>query len=146
MKRSRKLVWLLLFVITVMTGCSSVSTVAGKSLLSGTTCEAESPNLQQACYQEEEKAPPAPTASESTESPFAGAKELSLEALIQEVLSRNPNLAQMQAAWQATRARYSQVTSLEDPMFGVTIGPETFAPDDKGVEFAYRFEISQKYP
>lgn len=91
-------------------------------------------------------APPAPTAIETAGSSFAGAKELSLEALIQEVLSRNPNLAQMQATWQAALARYPQVTSLEDPMFDGTIGPGTFAPDDRGVEFAYRFEISQKYP
>jgi len=31
-------------------------------------------------------------------------------------------------------------------MFAATIGPETFAPDDRGVNFAYRLEISQKLP
>jgi outer membrane protein TolC len=72
--------------------------------------------------------------------------ELTAEALVEQVLARNPSLAQMGAAWQAVSARYPQVTSLDDPMFAVTIGPDTFAPDDAGVRTAYRFEISQKYP
>jgi len=52
----------------------------------------------------------------------------------------------MVAAWQAAQARYPQVTSLDDPMFAATIGPDTIAADDPGVNFAYRLEISQKYP
>jgi outer membrane protein TolC len=52
----------------------------------------------------------------------------------------------MVAAWHAASARYPQVTSLEDPMFAATIGPSTIAPDDSGVEFAYRLEVSQKLP
>jgi cobalt-zinc-cadmium efflux system outer membrane protein len=78
--------------------------------------------------------------------PFAGMAELSPDALVEQVLARNPTLAQMVAAWQAAQARYPQVTSLEDPMFGGTIGPGTIAPDDPGIEFAYRLEISQKLP
>jgi outer membrane protein TolC len=77
---------------------------------------------------------------------FADTSELSVEALIEQVLARNPSLTQMVAAWQAASARYPQVTSLEDPMFGATIGPGTIAPEDQGVEFAYRLEISQKLP
>jgi outer membrane protein TolC len=69
-----------------------------------------------------------------------------VEALIEQVLARNPTLAQMAAAWQAASARYPQVTSLEDPMFAATAGPGTMAPDDAGIEFAYRLEISQKLP
>jgi outer membrane protein TolC len=61
-------------------------------------------------------------------------------------LAQNPSLAQVTAAWQAASARYPQVTSLEDPIFGATLGPGTVGPDDPGVEFAYRLEISQKYP
>ena len=67
-------------------------------------------------------------------------KELSVDGLVQEVLTRNPSLAQMTAAWQAASARYPQVTSLEDPMFAATFGPGTIAPDDRGVEFASRLE------
>jgi outer membrane protein TolC len=78
--------------------------------------------------------------------PFGGQAELSVEALVEQVLVRNPTLAQMIAAWQAASARYPQVTSLEDPMFAGTIGPGTIAPDDAAVNFAYRVEISQKLP
>src|SRR5262249_20261719 len=46
----------------------------------------------------------------------------------------------------AATARYPQVTSLEDAMLATTIGPETFAPDDRSLNFAYRVEISQKVP
>jgi outer membrane protein TolC len=86
------------------------------------------------------------TRPEGPPSPFDGQNELSVDALVQQVLARNPSLEQMNAAWQAASARYPQVTSLEDPMFAGTIGPGTVAPDDHGVEFAYRLEISQKLP
>jgi outer membrane protein TolC len=69
-----------------------------------------------------------------------------VEALVGQVLARNPSLAQVVGAWQAARARYPQVTSLEDPMFEGTIGPGTIAPDDSGVRFAYRVEVAQKLP
>ena len=76
--------------------------------------------------------------------PRAAAGELSVEVLVQQVLARNPSLAQMTAAWQAASARYPQVISLEDPMFGLTLGPATYGSNT--VEEAYRLEISQKYP
>src|SRR5262245_44747363 len=66
--------------------------------------------------------PPAIPAGHRTQ-PEAAA-ELSIEALLSQVLARNPSLAQMQAAWQAASARYPQVTSLDDPTFGATFGPE----------------------
>jgi outer membrane protein TolC len=78
--------------------------------------------------------------------PAQGEGELSVEAVVGQVLARNPSLAQMAAAWQAARARYPQITSLEDPMFEGTIGPGTIAPDDPGIRFAYRLEVSQKLP
>jgi outer membrane protein TolC len=70
--------------------------------------------------------------------------ELPVEALIQQVLARNPSLAQMVAAWRAATARYPQVTSLDDPMFGADLGPGSFGSNK--VDFAYRLEVSQKYP
>ncbi len=82
----------------------------------------------------------------SSSTPFDGIEQLSVDLLVEQVLARNPSLAQMVAAWQAASARYPQVTSLDDPMFAGTIGPETIHPDDPGVEFASRWEISQKYP
>lgn len=78
------------------------------------------------------------------ESPFAGQAMLSLSALVEEVLKRNPSLAEMTAAWQAAAARYPQVVSLEDPMAGVTLGPGSIGSDM--VEFGYRIDVSQKLP
>jgi outer membrane protein TolC len=76
--------------------------------------------------------------------PFAGASELSLDLLVEEVLARNPSLAQMVATWQAASARYPQVTSLEDPMLGTKLGPGSFGSNK--VDFAYMVEVSQKLP
>src|SRR5262249_30088282 len=73
-----------------------------------------------------------------------GMAEMSVEALVEQVLVRNPSLAQMAAAWQAASARYPQVTSLEDPVFGASFGPASIGSNE--VDFAYRLEISQKYP
>jgi outer membrane protein TolC len=70
--------------------------------------------------------------------------ELSIETLIQQVLARNPSLAQMSAAWEAASAKYPQAISLDDPMFAVTLGPGTYGSNT--VEGAYRLEIAQKYP
>src|SRR6516162_4825645 len=51
--------------------------------------------------------------------PFFSQLELDSETVKQEVLTRNPTLAKMTAAWQAASARYPQVTALDDPMFRV---------------------------
>ena len=76
--------------------------------------------------------------------PFAGASELSVDALVEQVLARNPSLAQMTAAWQAASARYPQVTSLDDPMLGESVAPASIWSNN--VNFASRLEISQKLP
>jgi outer membrane protein TolC len=72
------------------------------------------------------------------------ARELSVQALVQQVLARNPSLAQMTAAWQAASARYPQVTSLDDPTFGTMVAPASIGSRD--VEFGYRVEVSQRFP
>jgi outer membrane protein TolC len=76
--------------------------------------------------------------------PSASLTELTAEAVVRQVLARNPSLAQMVAAWHAAQARYPQATSLEDPMFAGTLGPATYGSNT--VNPAYRLEISQKYP
>lgn len=76
--------------------------------------------------------------------PFAGMAELSVDVVVDQVLARNPSLAQMTAAWQAASARYPQVTSLDDPMFGATVAPASFGSNN--VDAGYRVELSQKYP
>lgn len=76
--------------------------------------------------------------------PFEGLTELSVDVLVAQVLARNPSLAQMIAAWQAASARYPQVISLDDPMFTGTLSPASIGSND--VDFAYRLEVSQRYP
>lgn len=83
-------------------------------------------------------------APKKEEKPLAAASELSAEALVEQVLARNPTLAQMTAAWQAASARYPQVTSLDDPNFGAIIGPASIGSNE--VDFAYRLEASQRIP
>ena len=70
--------------------------------------------------------------------------ELSVEALVAEVLVRNPSLSQMVAAWQAASARYPQARSLEDPMLSTMFAPASFGSNS--VETGYRVEVSQKIP
>jgi outer membrane protein TolC len=76
--------------------------------------------------------------------PPAGGKELSAEAVVEQVLARNPTLAEMVAAWKAAEARYPQVTSLDDPMLGLQAAPGAWFSRD--VNGGYRVELSQKYP
>jgi outer membrane protein TolC len=69
---------------------------------------------------------------------------LTADALVHEVIARNPSLAQMTAAWQAARARYPQVTALEDPMFMTKVAPGSLGSNT--VDFGYMVEVSQKLP
>src|SRR5262245_7696603 len=50
--------------------------------------------------------------------PIVLAGKLSIDALVEQVLARNPSLAQMTAAYEAASARNPQAISLDDPMFG----------------------------
>jgi outer membrane protein TolC len=70
-------------------------------------------------------------------------QELAVEALVEQVLARNPSLPEAVAAWEAARARYPQVTSLDDPLFGTTLAPAALGREpDNG----YRFEAFQRIP
>ncbi|MFO0809003.1 MAG: TolC family protein [Gemmataceae bacterium] len=87
---------------------------------------------------------PASPARPAEDNPLARLSELSSDTLVAEVLARNPSLAQMVAAWKAASARYPQVTSLDDPMFGAVVAPASIGSND--VDFGYRVEVSQKFP
>jgi outer membrane protein TolC len=89
-------------------------------------------------------ATPSAIVPESTGPAFPQASVLSVDALVQEVLARNPTLPQMTAAWQAASAKIPQVTSLEDPFFGATIAPASIG--SSSVDFGGRLEIAQKFP
>ncbi len=106
--------------------------------------------IQQVAHQEfvtpadPEPTLPSPTAIPPTPPqtpPFAGMTELSVEALVQAVLERSPSVPEMVAAWQAASARYPQVTSLDDPLFGTNLAPAGFSRVGNG----YRLEIFQRY-
>jgi outer membrane protein TolC len=71
-------------------------------------------------------------------------EELTADAVVAQVLARNPTLAQMTAAAEAAAARYPQVTSLDDPMFGVSAAPAVWGSNQ--VNGGYRLEASQKLP
>ncbi len=70
--------------------------------------------------------------------------ELAVDALVAEVLARNPSLTQMVAAWQAAAAKYPQVRSLDDPMLSGMFAPSSFGSN--AVDSGYRIEVSQKIP
>jgi outer membrane protein TolC len=70
--------------------------------------------------------------------------ELSLPALVEQVIERNPSLAQMIAAAQAVSARYPQAISLDDPLLAFTLGPATLGANT--VNPAYRINLEQKIP
>jgi outer membrane protein TolC len=77
-------------------------------------------------------------------SPLSGAIELSADALIEAVLSRNPSLAEMTAAAQAAAERYPQAVALDDPVLTAWMAPATI--DARPLNFAQRVELSQKFP
>jgi len=117
---------------------------SSKSIVSSQAVESP-PSIRQASFQALPlDGPSNDKASEADANLFLESKELSIELLIDQVLARNPSLAQMTAAWQAASARYPQVTSLEDPMLGTMVAPVSIGSNN--VEFGYRVEVSQKLP
>jgi outer membrane protein TolC len=111
---------------------------------------AEAPTVLRARYDQVDPAhlpgttlPSAPSAAPAPA--FAGQAELSADALVEQVLARNPTLAQMVAASQAAAARYPQVSSLEDPMFMGKLAPAAIGNSDVHDHF-YMVEVSQKLP
>lgn len=144
------LFWRLVFLS--LTGCAVPRPLPADLPVSKTSVSVAVDQIQQVGYQSssgtsEQEAAPAPKIIPSSlcaAVPFQGTKELDLGALVQEVLARNPTLAQMSAAWQAAEARYPQAIALDDPSFAVTLGPASFGSNT--VNGAYRFNIEQKYP
>ncbi len=69
-------------------------------------------------------------------------KELSVDALVEQVVARNPLMTQMTAAWQAASARVPQVTSLDDPLLGTSLAPAALGSSPAG----FRIEAFQRLP
>jgi outer membrane protein, heavy metal efflux system len=143
--------WALVF-STVMAGCATVRPGVTFSPLptlpetaaSPNACPLATPLVQRASFETVTPEATMPCTASPDDTPFAGAEELSVDTLVEQVLARNPSLAQMTAAWQAASARYPQVISLDDPMLGTTVAPASIASDN--VDFAARVEVSQKLP
>jgi outer membrane protein TolC len=76
--------------------------------------------------------------------PLPAASELTAEFVIEQVLARNPTLAQMAAAVDAAAARYPQVTSLDDPSFSTWLAPGSLGSNK--VNDSARVEVTQKFP
>jgi len=151
-KRGKALTWLCLLLLQA--GCSTLSPEQPAQYSASTPKVTQptgaTPAIQTVSHQEAQpsllparESPPG-LSPEPHGPPFAGMSELSLETLAQEVLARNPSLAQMVAAWQAASARYPQVTSLEDPMLAGRVAPPSFGSNR--VDAGYMVEVSQKFP
>src|SRR5712692_10264914 len=145
--------WWVLMITNLPTGCAALH--QGPAPLPALpTLAAEAPppcspkqpasSLRQVLFEMPTQGPSSTWAPNPEPLPFAGMSELAVDAVIEQVVARNPSLAQMTAAWQAASARYPQVTSLDDPMFGATVAPASIGSDN--VEFGYRLEVSQKLP
>ena len=147
-KLFRTLRLLIVGVLPIIGGCSAVAPgnasvpVPVATRPSRSTCEIEQTAFHQTVPRSPDTTmPPAPAAS----TPFAGAAELSVDTLVEQVLDRNPSLAQMVAAYQAVSARYPQVTSLEDPMLMGKVGPFAIGTNEVRDHW-YAVEVSQKVP
>jgi outer membrane protein TolC len=81
---------------------------------------------------------------ETLDDPLANQQELSADALVAIVLSRNRSLAAMQAAWRSTAARYPQAMSLDDPEFMSLMAPGSFS--DPNFQSSFMVGASQKLP
>jgi cobalt-zinc-cadmium efflux system outer membrane protein len=142
--------WLVLFSVFVAGCATSHARVALPGNPAGPASVSEAnaqrsteTSLRLVSYEATTPSPPICSAK-AVDGPFVGMRELTADAIVEQVLVRNPTLAQMTAAWQAASARYPQVTSLDDPMFGTTIAPASIGSND--VEFGYRLDVSQKIP
>lgn len=150
--------WFALLLCTLPLGCTGLTKAGAKTRRAAAPpAFQKAPAIQPVAYtepQDEEQSPddlpkprPAPDekdADSASSAPFAGRSVLSLDALVQAVLARNPTIAQMIAAWRAAQQRYPQVTSLEDPLFGGTMDPASFGSPN--VNFAYIAQLSQRIP
>lgn len=134
---SRLLTWAL---VVSPLGCATVGPFEPYSLPAANPAVPEPSTTRSQLPSDEKRLP----TEKPSESPFAGMNELPIDQLVEQVLARNPSLEKMQAAWQAATARYPQVISLDDPMFGSVLAPASIGSND--VTFGGRLEVTQKIP
>jgi outer membrane protein TolC len=99
------------------------------------------PLLRVAAY---EKAEPSPADATPPAPTLPAAGGFTADALVAEVLARNPSVAEMAAAWRAAAERYPQAVALDDPILTGWMAPASI--DARPLNFAQRVELSQKFP
>src|SRR5262245_196901 len=76
--------------------------------------------------------------------PLATEATLEREALVREVLLRNPSVEAARQAWRAALERYPQATSFDDPTVGYAVAPRSFG--SSAVNDGHRVDVSQRLP
>jgi outer membrane protein TolC len=76
--------------------------------------------------------------------PIAALAELEREALVREVLRRNPSLEAARQAWGAALERFPQATSLDDPSVRYAVAPDSFG--SSRVDDGHRVDVAQRLP
>jgi outer membrane protein TolC len=104
------------------------------------------PPIIQAAHREPSQAAQPAAAAEAPPAgrPLEGLATLTPDEAVRVVLERSPTLEQMRAAAAAAAARFPQVTSLDDPMFGFWTAPGSAGSPN--ANYAARVELSQKLP
>jgi cobalt-zinc-cadmium efflux system outer membrane protein len=124
-----------------------VARVGAASLLAltlATACATASRHRYGALQQDWQRSDTIAPAVAEGEVAFAGHAWLERGTLVERVLERNPNVRAARFAWRAALARYPQVTSLEDPMFGAGLAPRSLG--SSRVHDAPKYDLSQKLP
>lgn len=75
---------------------------------------------------------------------FINIKKLNTIQLVEVVLTRNPSVEAMQAAWQAEESQVEQVSALDDPRLTYTFAPQT--RNQEGRDFGQSIQLSQQLP
>ena len=78
--------------------------------------------------------------------PILEAPLLTPDLLVEQVLTRNPNLAALDAAADAAVHRIDPAGALDDPVLFYGFAPETANGDPPGRGLNQRLEISQAFP
>ena len=87
--------------------------------------------------------PAQPPAADTATAPPAAAS-LTREALVAEVLARNPEVSAAESAWRAALARVPQAAGLDDPMASYAIAPLSIGSSE--VSFGQELRLSQRLP
>jgi outer membrane protein TolC len=83
---------------------------------------------------------------EGAADPVAGATVLERDALVVEVLAKNPTLDVARHAWRASIAAFPQMTALDDPMASYMFAPFSIPGIGGGVPFGQEVMLTQPLP